>query len=364
MKLCNKAAANQKHGEYIWENAKLKPEEWDRRFSALDLGSHKTFSEYYEKWQTLMAKSIRKHAEITRAEQSTGDYIYQVKNVRDCFDVVEAEDCAYCYECMQIKDSFDAFESGFNCELQYETHGCNRTNRSQFCSVCYDGSYLTYCDLSHNSHNLFGCVGLKKNEFCILNKQYSPEEYEKLRVKLIEHMKQTGEWGEFFSATLSPFGYNETVAPYHYPLSQTEAEQQGFTWHSGAAGSTGKTTLTPVDLPDGIKDVDDNLSKEILECTTCSKNYKIIKQELAFYKKMNLPVPRLCPDCRFRRRLSLRNPRRLHARQCMCDYQVHKNETTHQHHPSGPCPNTFQTTYAPDRPAIVYCRECYQAEVN
>ena len=29
-----------------------------------------------------------------------------------------------------------------------------------------------------------------------------------------------GEWGEFFPASLSPFGYNETVANEYYPLSR------------------------------------------------------------------------------------------------------------------------------------------------
>lgn len=32
-------------------------------------------------------------------------------------------------------------------------------------------------------------------------------------------------------------------------------------------------------------------------------------------------------------------------------------------HGNIPCPNEFQTSYAPDRPEIVYCEACYQAEV-
>jgi hypothetical protein len=39
-------------------------------------------------------------------------------------------------------------------------------------------------------------------------------------------MKQTGEWGEFFDTSLSPFGYNETVANEYYPLSEEEATKK------------------------------------------------------------------------------------------------------------------------------------------
>jgi len=270
--------------------------------------------------------------------------------------MARGEDCSYCYECIDIKDSFDTYESGFACELQYETHACNRTSFSQFCSVCYDGSFLSYCDLCHNSNNLFGCVGLKKNEFCILNKQYSQQEYESLKEKLIEHMKQTGEYGEFFPASLSPFGYNETVAPYHYPLTAEETLTKGFHWSdSASAGSFGKTTLLPDNIPDHIKDAPDDMVKEILECVECKKNYKIIKQELAFYKQMNLPLPRRCPDCRFRWRMSLRNPRKLYARQCMCEL------TAHEH--GGRCTQEFETTYSPGRPETVFCESCYQKEI-
>jgi hypothetical protein len=44
--------------------------------------------------------------------------------------------------------------------------------------------------------------------------------------QIIERMMQDGEWGEFFPATMSPFGYNETVANEYYPLSKSEATEK------------------------------------------------------------------------------------------------------------------------------------------
>jgi len=49
----------------------------------------------------------------------------------------------------------------------------------------------------------------------------------------------------------------------------------------------------------------------------------------------------------YHRPLKFRNPLRLWTRQCMREG----------------CPNTFETSYAPDRPEIVYCEQCYLKEV-
>ena len=35
----------------------------------------------------------------------------------------------------------------------------------------------------------------------------------------------------------------------------------------------------------------------------------------------------------------------------------------HEHHEEGPCANEFETNYAPDRPEVVYCEQCYNAEI-
>jgi hypothetical protein len=35
-------------------------------------------------------------------------------------------------------------------------------------------------------------------------------------------MMKTGEWGEFFPSSLSPFGYNETVANEYFPMKRED----------------------------------------------------------------------------------------------------------------------------------------------
>ncbi len=95
---------------------------------------------------------------------------------------------------------------------------------------------------------------------------------------------------------------------------------------------------------------------------------------------MNLPLPRLCPNCRHYERLKYRNPLKLWKRVCACNGQmanssavanamadkkgqmVYKNTITH-FHGDNKCPNEFETSFSPDRPEIVYCESCYNSEV-
>lgn len=72
---------------------------------------------------------------------------------------------------------------------------------------------------------------MTKTEYCVFNKSYSQQEYEQLCIKLVEHMKSTGEWGEFFPVEISPFGYDETIAQEYYPMSQQEVLERGWNWH-------------------------------------------------------------------------------------------------------------------------------------
>jgi hypothetical protein len=168
-------------------------------------------------------------------------------------------------------------------------------------------------------------------------------------------------YGEFFPPELSPFAYNETITQEYFPLTKEEALEKGYRWKDPDLKEY-KVTKQSNDLPDQIKDVDDSIFKETIGCLhegkcnhQCTTAFRIVPEELSFYRRMNLPVPRLCPNCRHYERLKQRNPLKLWHRVCMCD------RSNHNH--TGKCPNEFETSYSPERKEIVYCEQCYQAEV-
>jgi len=86
-------------------------------------------------------------------------------------------------------------------------------------------------------------------------------------------------------------------------------------------------TIKASDLPDNIKDVDDSILEKAILCEVTGKPFRIIKPELEFYRKHNLPIPRRHPDQRHLDRMALRNPRKLFDRVCDCpDCEDHHKE--------------------------------------
>lgn len=235
--------------------------------------------------------------------------------------------------------------------------------------TCGDGAYgIKYCfncfgnvrDLEYSGYcfgtsNCFGCVSLKKKQYLILNKQYSKEEYEVLVPKIIQHMQdkpyvdEKGRrytYGDFFPFSFSPLAYNESLAQDYLPINKEEAQKNGFVWREPSMKEFEKT-MEGSNLPDSLKDVTYDITKEVVACESCKRAYRIVPIELQFYRRAGLPIPHTCHNCRFLERFSFINPPKLWHRSCM-------NEG---------CGNEFETSYAPERPEIVYCESCYQNEV-
>ena len=92
-----------------------------------------------------------------------------------------------------------------------------------FSNIVRNGSDILYSDnLMDRCSHCFGCVGLRTGEYCIFNKPYTKSEYEKEVAKIIAHMQETGERGEFLHPSLSPFGYNETVVQEFLPAEKSD----------------------------------------------------------------------------------------------------------------------------------------------
>ena len=310
-------------------------------------------------------KHINKYAYIQKSVNSTGDYLFNTKNCIQCFHGYEAEDCKYGYHVWRgAKNIMDASTSGREAELIYESINTGiKAYDVKFGIQNWNGNNnLSYCQACSGSSNLFGCIGLNKKQYCILNKQYTKEEYEVLLPKIIQHMKdmpykdansRTYVYGDFFPSDLAPFAYNESIAQEYYPLSKEQILEYGFLWKEAEARNYG-ITMKNADIPDNIKTVGDEILNQMIECEhqgkcleQCTEAFRITPYELSFYKRMSLPLPRLCPNCRHYQRINLRNPLKLWDRKCM-----HEG-----------CQNEFKTSYAPDRPEIVYCEQCYQQEV-
>ena len=333
-----------KNKQYHMFNEDLGKEEYQKRMQEFKSGSHQMIAAAETKLQELMGKETVKHFHGLNCEDVTGDYLYNCKGVLDSYDAKNCEDSRYLATAESFAHSHDGNFSPNRCEWSYQLVAC--TGHGLIC--CHnvmDCSEMLYCQDCSGSKNCFGCEGLRNAQYCIFNKQYSQEEYEKLVPELIAKMQADGTWGVFFPVETSPFGYNETMAMEYFPLSQEEVESRGWNWVDEALRE--EQYMGPeYKLPDNIADVPDDVCDRILICSASGKPYKIIPQELKFHKDMQVPLPRLSFLERHKRRMALRNPRKLWRREC------------------AKCNKEIQTSYAPERPETVYCESCYLESIS
>ena len=361
---------------YCLFNEQLSKEEYEKRIAEF-LGTREGIEKAQERSQKFLMGFPRKfYHGVKNMGRFSGDYLENTKDTIKSFNCRHDENVVYSQDAWYSKDSLDVTEIWS--ELSYECQGCATVSRCIAVRSTWDTFDSYYSNMCFGCSNLFGCIGLRQKHYCILNKQYTREEYTALKAKSIEHMKKTGEWGEYFPASISPFVYNESTAQDYFPLSKEEALAKGYAWYDRPDRKY-KPTLKAENLPSTIAEISDDILKQVIACDSqandetkktylnCTTAFQIIPLELELYRKMNLPLPQKCFPCRRTDRFAMRNPRKLWHRKCTCagiqsENGIYKNTATHRHG-SNHCPEEFETSYAPERKEIVYCEQCYLKEV-
>lgn len=358
-------SSNLRNRQYVFRNKKVSKEEYQKLFNDLNLNLYISFEKTKNEFdERLINNSIHKYANIQNSKNVTGDYIHNSKNARNVFDLRNGENITFSVRQLNAKDSYDCQGSGLGSELIYESNAATQNGYKDF--FCYQTAQgckeCEYSLLLRNCSNCFGCVGLLNSEYCVLNRKYKKEGYFEMVEKIKRHMMDMPyidkkgriyKYGEFYPFEMSPFGYNETTANDYFPITKEEAIQAGYPWKEREKRDY-QITKKSEDLPDSILDVKKDILNEVIFCPNegnqmfqCTTAFKIVPNELQFYQQKKLPLPRYCPNCRHYQRLKYRNPMHLYSRKCMKEN----------------CQNEFKTSYAPDRPEIVYCESCYNKEV-
>ena len=333
---------------YCIYNKPVSQEEWNEFMSSVEYAPQ-SIESFKTKSEEIRLSVPHVFSKQVQCDNCTGNFLYKSKDVQNGFDVHESEHCKnIIYAPWDTKYVQDAYAFG-GIELGYEIlAGGVAGHHVAFVNGMMNGlSDCFYCSMiGQSSEHLFGCVSSMKKQYCILNKQYSKEEYFEMLPKIIEHMRNTGEYGEFFPASMSLFDYNETIATDMIPLSREEALSQGFRWRDIPPEPPQADKVIPADrLPDKIDGVPDDILNWAIICPVSGKQFKIVAQELKFYRRMKLPIPHLHPEERYQRRMRRRPPRNLWSRKCM------------------KCEKEIQSAYSPERPEKVYCEDCYLKEV-
>ncbi|KKQ72218.1 MAG: hypothetical protein UT33_C0005G0138 [Candidatus Peregrinibacteria bacterium GW2011_GWC2_39_14] len=340
---------NLRHKQYHIFNKEYSKRDYEKQLAEFDFQTLANIAKFRKQAEEFFQTQPHKNLQQEHNENSLGDYLYDSKNAEYCFDCKDLEDCKYVGRvAMQAKNCMDYSGWGDKAELLYECAACgNNAYNLKFCTTCTtNNSNLEYCDHCTGCKDCFGCVGLKRKKFCILNQEYSEEEYKDLRARIIVHMQKSGqngeapEYGQFFPIEICPFAYNESLVMEVFPKTHEEALKQGFKW----LGNDARFTPQTFRMPERIADVKDSVMSELLACKFCGKNFKLIEQELKFYRALNIPAPISCPNCRHFSRLATRNPKQLFESKC------------------DKCSKKIMTSYK-EKSSPIYCEECYTKHV-
>ena len=329
---------------YCIENVQYTKEEYEKKVAEMK-------QDWYDRdrFQKFIQDFPMKNLSIINSENISGNIINNSSNIKHSYEIYDSENIAYSTNIHRwARDCMDVDVWLNNSFMLYECGIINRNcTNILFCFDLWSGCHnLLYSSECKWSQNCFMCNGLIGKEYCILNKQYTKEEYEALVPKIIDKMKKDGEWGEFFPAHFSAFGYNETTANEYFPCTKTKAQEKWFNWSDYEVPFPKVEKIIPASkLPNNIQDIPDDILAWAIECEVTKKAFRIIGPELEFYRKHNISIPKRHPNQRHLDRLNLRSPRTLYQRNCdKCDIDI-------------------KSTYADEKKETVYCEECFNKEI-
>lgn len=352
---------NLRNKNYCIFNEQYSREDFLKIKENLKLNTYEGLNQFKESFNEFKNKFPKKFAILENAQNCTGDSILNSRNCKESFVIYDSENVKYGFICNGAKNCMDVSHTYPSSENSYCVQAPIESNNIYFSSFIYSNCYeVYYSDNCYSSSYLFGCIGLRNKQYCILNKQYSKDEYFEMIEKIKKHMDEMPyvdkkgrvyKFGEFFPSEISVFGYNETPLQEYFPLTENEAIEQGFNWFKQEYKDYIPDILN-INL-NNIINYDFNIN-DIIECKNkgsilhnCIGTFRVHADELNIFKSLNIFIPDTCHNCRNSNRMHIRNPLKLWHRKCM----------------KKGCNNEFETSYAPDRPEIVHCEKCYQQEV-
>ncbi len=145
------------------------------------------------------------------------------------------------------RNIYDGIDIGLDVSDYYGVVGAGgEWTGNVYCSYqIADSSFIYYSSYLQGSNHCIGCIWLKNKSYCILNKQYTKEEWEILAEKIFASMEADGTLGEFFPASMNPFYFNDTLAYLiDDSFTQEEIEAEWYLWRGEPIRA---------DIPEGMR---------------------------------------------------------------------------------------------------------------
>ncbi len=330
----------------IW-NEQVTKEEYAAFMRSVKPFSHSFIKESEEKFWQLVASQPMNASQNIAVENVSGTLCDHCKNAFDVTHCVNAENVRHADGALGHRDSMDLLFSGGS-ERVYQT--INIGSRSSNVKFSVSSKFTTDSEYVFNSKNIsncFMCFGLQNKSYCILNKQYSSEEYWPMVDAIKTDMLVRGEWGESPDMRFSAQAYNFSSAGINFPLTEAEVrELGGFVASEPETNSSGMDSIEAHALPETIAEVDDSILTKGIICEKTGRPFRIIATELAFYRKTGLPLPHIHPNYRMQARSEFISDGKKYAAQC-------EN-----------CSKAISSVFPIEKGFRLYCEKCHSELYN
>ena len=292
---------NLRNKSFCIENVQYSKEEYEEKIQSFNLGSYEAVKSLKERFAGLVQReAVHRENFNLKSYNSTGNFLIDDKDCINCNTISDSEECRNCVRGFKLKSAIDmtgCWKSELignccKCESSYDIkHSTQSSSR-----------YSEYVDLCIECEYCFGCVGLKKKKYCILNKQFTKKEYESLKGKIISDMKERGEYGKFFPYSMSDGPFNFSSGILYFPETKKEdILNLGGSWED--INESQQEGMSTAELLDSINDVTDAIITQALVCPETGWRFNINKNELDFYRTNNIPLPRYHFDARTKKAL-------------------------------------------------------------
>ena len=152
---------------------------WDN-WTAFDYWKNPNFEKsMFDNFKELFLEVPKSSLTVINSENSEyNNFLSYSKNTYMSFGSEKIEDSSYVSSSQKIKKSFDIWWSD-SINDSYEVFDCYRVYKSFYVSSSKDLSNCNFCDNCLNCQFCTFSSGLVNKKYCIMNKEYSKEEYEK-----------------------------------------------------------------------------------------------------------------------------------------------------------------------------------------
>ncbi|MDR3519320.1 MAG: hypothetical protein P4L63_00310 [Candidatus Pacebacteria bacterium] len=288
---------NLRNKQYCIKNKQYGKVEYEKELKNIKLDSYKNLEALKTELEThIKDEAVHRENFNLKTTSSVGNYL---TNCDKCYNVFSYEDSQNCRnqlrglgnkDCIDGMGIFGTVELSGNNSCVFYSYNVKHSSWSM-------GKYSEYLDICDDVEYCFGCVGLKKKKYCILNKQYSKEEYEKLKSKIVADMEKRGEYGKFLPYSMGICGYNLSTATVYFPeVTKEEIINKGGYWSEEDLSS--QDGISSLELPDSILDTKPEISNQPLICPETKYRFNISTAEYEFHQRKNFALPRIHFDLR------------------------------------------------------------------